>query len=125
MDIKFRGLTFPFIITDGKVTTGGLEECIISSIKNILSYLVGTRWFNYDFGAFPHKLMKEPNDTIQQALIEKFLMDGIHSYEPRVTLQPPLIISNDGLGKFSITITYEIKSTKELNELVYTFYGNN
>jgi len=114
----YTGLSYPFIITNGTVALTILEELIEASIRHIISYAYGTRFFMPKFGCLTEQLLKEPNDIITKDMAVLYLTEAISTYEKRVTLKS-IIVEVLGIGKLSIKLQYVIKNTTELKELLY------
>lgn len=82
-----NGIIFPVTIVGGELYSPSLEESIISSVRVILSWEHGTRYFNTKFGASLYKQLYEPNDQVSDTVIKVLITKAIGIHEPRITLK--------------------------------------
>lgn len=116
------GLIFPIQLTDtGKpiVTTGA--ELIRSSIRCILAFAFGERFFLREFGANTDNLLDEPNVKLLEEILERQIITAINTYEKRVK-NLRVIVVGDGDVKLDVRITYEIKQTQKQDSFIFPFY---
>lgn len=118
-----KGLVFPINVnsTGGVSLTTGFEV-IHSSIRIILSWLYGTRFFLGEFGSKLEELIEEPNDLILAAQVRFFIIEAITRWEKRIT---PLEVSINRKDEHSINIIlrYQLINSKIENTFVFPYYS--
>lgn len=117
------GLVFPIQLdTTGKPPIEGGFTLIESSIKVILSWAIGTKYYLGEFGSRLEHLLQEPNDDVIKALVKHFTVDVISQWEKRVELlEVKLDSRSDNI--IAIFIKYRIKNTKLENSFIFPYYS--
>src|SRR5882757_6492467 len=106
-DFIGSGITFPIILTNGRPTISSGFDIIRASIKTILAYAIGTRYFLAEFGSRLEELLEEPNDEILQNLVNTFVIDAVTQWEKRVATITTDIIKVDDIS-IQVNITYQV-----------------
>lgn len=119
-----KGITLPLKLVGGKPPLETGFDLIRSSIRMILAWSFGTRFFLNEFGSRLEELLEEPNDVILEEMVEHITSDAINKWEKRVELLGVIAEgSKKDLGyKMSLTITYRIKAVDRTDTFVYPFY---
>ncbi len=118
-----KGLIFPITLTaSGRPPIDGGFPLIESSLKTILSWAVGTRYYLGEFGSKLEQLLQEPNDGVIKALVKHFTVDVISQWEKRVEILEVQLDSKDDQS-ISIAIRYRIKNTKLENSFIFPYYS--
>lgn len=115
-----KGMIFPLQIENGgiKVETG--IPLIQSSIKMILEWSIGTRFFLGEFGSFLPTLLEEQNSNLLKNVIETYVVDPLKRWEPRIEkLEAQVIEVND--NTISLNITYRIITTQQDDSFIVPF----
>jgi phage baseplate assembly protein W len=99
----------------------GTEE-LERSMAVVLSTAPGERPFRPAFGCRIWELMFEPIETSTMGLMEMYVQEALHMWEPRVEIDSVLVEPSDIDGAVTIQISYIIRSTNDRRNLVYPFY---
>jgi phage baseplate assembly protein W len=125
MSDEFVGKGFPFpmrINESGSFTLiEGIEE-LERSMAVVLSTAPGERPFRPAFGCRIWELMFEPIETSTMGLMEMYVQEALHMWEPRVEIDSVLVEPSDIDGAVTIQISYIVRSTNDRRNLVYPFY---
>jgi phage baseplate assembly protein W len=119
-----QGWSFPVKIN----AKGGLDwstgpDRIKAAIWIVLSTSLGERLMLSDFGAGIKDYVFEPNSTMVRAQLESAITKALTQWEPRIQLvsvqatQSPV---EDSL--VLVNISYQIRDTNELYNMVYPFF---
>ena len=120
-DITGKGLIFPLELTPkGSVVVRGGFDLIKSSIKQIVVWLVGTRYFLGEYGTTIMGSLEEPNDVISQGMIEFNLYDKLPMWDKRFNIQDVTTIQPKD-GTLNISITIALKNTEIQETLTFSF----
>ena len=117
-----KGVSLSFDISnDGSIRLSSLQELVKESIFIILSTKVGERVMNYNFGCEIHELMFEINNVATQARARMYVTDAIRKWEPRVEIKS-VEVESIAKNEIIIDVSYYIKGTNVVDNLVYPFY---
>jgi hypothetical protein len=113
----------PCVQADGRIATVAFEEDIRQAIHIILGTNPGERVMRPDFGAGLNAFVFEPlNETTQQSVktrVEEALVD----WEPRIDVEEVRVaIDSAERNKLLITVSYRVRASNALHNLVYPFY---
>lgn len=113
----------PCVQADGRVAIVAFEEDIRQAIHIILGTNPGERVMRPDFGAGLNAFVFEPlNETTQQSVktrVEEALVD----WEPRIDVEEVRVaIDLAERNKLLITVSYRVRASNALHNLVYPFY---
>lgn len=120
-DFIGNGLIFPIQLKNGRGILGSGFDLIRASIKSILAFKVGTRFFLPEFGSRLEELIEEPNDEVLKNLVTTFIVDAITQWEKRVSQIDASVIRVDD-SKIQVSITYQIKNSQSVDNFIYPFY---
>jgi uncharacterized protein len=113
----------PCSATDGSTATVAYEQDVYEAIRIILGTDWGERVMRPDFGAGLNSFVFSPltQTTLQQ--IQTRVQESLVQWEPRIDIkQVSVTIDTSEQSKLLITITYLIRTTNTVNNLVYPFY---
>lgn len=116
-----QGITFPIVLNNGRAQVFTGVELIRSSIKIILSWETGNRFFLAEFASRLESLLFEPNDFLLKALLQRFVIEALDNWEARIELLQSSVekVNNE---KVSITMTYRILTTNTVDTFTFPFY---
>lgn len=120
-DFIGNGLIFPIRLVKGRAVISSNFDLIRSSIKNILAFPAGTRFFLPEFGSRLKELIEEPNDEILHNLVQTFIVDAISRWEKRVNQVSAEIIGKDD-HTIQVNIAYQIVNSQTVDNFIYPFY---
>jgi phage baseplate assembly protein W len=119
-----KGITLPLRLVKGGVPVESGFDLIRSSIKMILAWTFGTRFFLNEFGSRVEELFEEPADLILTELVEHTAEDAINTWEKRVeVVQLSAELDPLEMGKINLTIMYRVKAIDRTDTFIYPFYS--
>lgn len=119
-----RGIAFPVRLdARGNVALSEYEQNIEESIRVVLGTAIGERVMRPLFGCRIHDLVFYPNNSSTAALVSFYVREALVKWEPRieeisVTSHPDPERENTLL----VNISYRVRRTNNLRNLVYPFY---
>jgi phage baseplate assembly protein W len=116
------GLVFPIKLVNGKPPIDTGTELIESSLRDILSWVFGTRFFLGEYGSKTHHLLQEPDDGVSASLLKLFTTGTIERWEKRVTNTSVVIIKSKP-GVMVIRLSYQIVNTQITGSFIYPYYS--
>ncbi|MCX5328344.1 MULTISPECIES: GPW/gp25 family protein [unclassified Streptomyces] len=115
-----RGLTHPFRLgVTGLSQSEGVRK-VEESIRIILGTQHGQRVMRPSFGCDLAALAFAPNNATTANLARYYVADGLARWEPRIEVLDVGVDSAD--AQLIITITYRLRATQDVHNLVYPFY---
>lgn len=120
-DFLGTGLSYPIELENGKPVVSKGKALITSSIKTILSWVLGTRFFLGEFGTRIYDLLEEPNDTVANDLLEAFIKEGLTKWEKRITVSGVKVSQTEN-NKLA-TIIYSINGLPGLETFIWPIYS--
>lgn len=78
------GLFFPIELEEGSPVQPGLFDSIDASIRHIMAYIYGTRYFNPAFGTIIHDKLGDANSDYNLEAVRRDLTVAIENWEPRI-----------------------------------------
>lgn len=116
-----QGLSFPIQVNDkgGISLTSGID-LLRCSIKIIISWVLGTKLMNGQFGSNLLLLIEEPNDDILQHQVDYAITNAIELWETRVNLLDTTINQTD--DGINISLSYQIVGTNIVDSFIYPYY---
>lgn len=107
----------------GGVSTSEAEENVRQSIFIILGTAPGERVRRPDFGCDIHDLMFAPNNPTTAGLAEFYCEEALAKWEPRITnIEAKATPSQDEPSRLDIRVTYMIRGSNRVDNLVFPFY---
>ncbi|MCT4604689.1 MAG: GPW/gp25 family protein [Marinisporobacter sp.] len=122
-----RGWKFPIKVdtSTGRIMTSSYEEDIKEAIEIILNTAKGERIMRNDFGSKIIDYIFEATDATTLNLLKREIKDAIFQWEPRVKDIEVNIQKDPTSGsKILIDISYIVRKTNNLFNMVYPFYIN-
>jgi phage baseplate assembly protein W len=119
------GLSFPVNTRNGNLAITSDEALIDQSIKIILGTNPGERVMRPDFGAGLNAFVFEPINTTTLEALRKRVQDSLVDWEPRIDVQSVKLTTDASPGERGIVwidVTYRVRTTNTLRNLVYPFY---
>ncbi len=124
-----QGIAFPLQLQNGTLGMNAYESQVAQSIRLILSTAKGERVMRPDFGAGLERLAFEPNNTVTAILIQQQVNEALLHFEPRIEVLGVSVNQSDQAavtasqkGELLIEISYRVKTTDSIENLVYPFY---
>jgi uncharacterized protein len=123
-DIIGRGVAFPLRVDrrGGLALVSG-DEDVSEAITLILGTAPGERPMRPEFGCGIHDYIFEAIDAFTMARLELEIRTALDRWEPRIELiDVDFDVSNSARGELKIEISYVLRATNDLRNLVYPFY---
>jgi len=122
-----RGIGFPFSISGSGSSKTGIdttegEQHVIDSIAQILGTPIGSRTMRRDFGSRLHEIPFEPLDEGTKGLIDRFVLEALGIWEPRIEVLQTNVTHISDRGRAEILITFRIIRTNVVRNFVFPFY---
>jgi len=124
MDVLGTGVAFPL----GVDRRGGLalsrnEEDVDQAISIILSTSPGERPMRPEFGCGVHDHVFDVIDAAALGQMELEIRRSLERWEPRIdVLAIDFDLDGTAEGRLAITISYRLRATSDVRNLVYPFY---
>jgi uncharacterized protein len=118
------GLAFPLAAdSSGALATVSFEEDIRQSLQIILATNPGERVMRPEFGAGLRDFVFEPADLTTIHRIQIRVQESLIDWEPRITVNA-VNVTADPVTRSTlfISITYTVRATNTVANLVYPFY---
>lgn len=122
-----RGWKFPVQVDSktGRIMMSEYEEDISEAIRIILRTSKGERVMRSHFGCGINRFVFDLTDDSTLRMMESSIKEGITAWEPRVeAVEVQAKIEKETPGKIAINISYVVRATNNLFNLVYPFYIN-
>jgi Bacteriophage baseplate protein W len=119
-----QGWAFPPCLErDGEIEIVAYEEDIHQAILIILRTSRRERVMRPDFGAGLDDFLFEPLNETTMQLVKTRVEESLIDWEPRIIVEEVKVTGEqEPDGKLIIDITYRIRATNTLHNLVYPFY---
>ena len=119
-----RGWSFPpNVESDGKIGMVAYEEDIRQAIRIILGTNPGERVMRPDFGAGLNVYVFEPVNRTTIELVKTRVEEALIDWEPRIDVEEVIVTTDENeLNKLLIDVTYRVRATNSLYNLVYPFH---
>jgi phage baseplate assembly protein W len=119
-----QGWAFPPCLeSDGEIEIVVYEEDIRQAIIIILRTSRRERVMRPDFGAGLDDFVFEPLNETTMQLVKTRVEESLIDWEPRIIVEEVKVTGEqEPAGKLIIEITYRIRATNTLHNLVYPFY---
>jgi uncharacterized protein len=123
-DILGSGVAFPLRVDRrGGLALVRAEEDIAEAITIILGTAPGERPMRPEFGCGIHNYIFETVDAYTMARLEQEIRIAIDRWEPRIDLiDVEFGLDRVDHGEVVIEISYVVRTTNDLRNLVYPFY---
>ena len=123
-DILGAGVAFPLRVD----ARGGLaivrdEEDVVEAIRVIIGTAKGERPMRPEFGCGIHDYVFEAIDAYTIGRLDYEIRVALDRWEPRIdVLDIDFDDEGAGAGRLLIDITFQLRSTNDVRNLVYPFY---
>ena len=119
-----QGWAFPPCVeAKGEIEIIAYEEDIRQAIIIILMTDRGERVMRPDFGAGLNTFVFEPISETTMQLIRQRVEESLIDWEPRIIVEEVKVTADRTEdGKLLIEVTYRVRATNTLHNLVYPFY---
>jgi uncharacterized protein len=123
-DILGSGLAFPLQIDQrGGVALVSGEEDVAQAIAIILATAQGERPMRPEFGCAIHDHVFDELDAATLGDMDRAVRDALARWEPRIDVaNVEFDLSNIARGAVLIDVTYRLRATNSIRNLVYPFY---
>jgi uncharacterized protein len=123
-DIIGQGWRFPIRVNaKGGIDSSNGPARIQQAIWIVISTSFGERVMRPTFGAGAADFIFEPNSPAKRAALASQIQNALTTWEPRITVsQVSVAASPDQAGLVLASITYTIRTTNELFNMVYPLY---
>ena len=124
-DLIGSGLAFPLRADQrGALALAGGVEDIEQAIALILGTAPGERPMRPEFGCAVHEVVFDTIDAAIFARIHGAVHEALERWEPRIeVVDLDVEQSDEEPGKLLVGITYRVRATSRLHNLVYPFYA--
>lgn len=122
-DILGKGIAFPLTVNSrGGIAISQNERKIQESIRFILGTQFNERVMRPNFGCNLNSLLFAQNNTATANLAQFYVEDALRIWEPRIIVEDINVENDYENNSLIIKVSYRIKATYELDNLVYPFY---
>jgi phage baseplate assembly protein W len=123
-EIVGSGVAFPLQVNPrGGVALAGGEEDINQALALILATAPGERPMRPEFGCEVHDLIFDNIDAATVGKMETAIRTSLDRWEPRVEVTAvDFDLDRSADGQVVITVTYRVRATNHMRNLVYPFY---
>jgi phage baseplate assembly protein W len=113
----------PGVSADGAIAEAVYEDDIRQAIRIILGTNPGERVMRPDFGAGLNRFVFEPVNQTTLALVETRVRESLVDWEPRIDVLS-VSVTTDAAQRnlLLIDVSYLVRATNSLHNLVYPFY---
>lgn len=122
----FLGIGWAFPLgfdADGSVSTAVYEEDVRQAILIILATNQGERLMRPRFGAGLDDFLFEPVTATTEERIRTRVHEALVDFEPRIDVEEVKVEAAAPVrSRLDISITYRVRATNALHNLVYPFY---
>jgi len=113
----------PQLGPDQRLALAAYEKDIEQSIRIILGTNRGERVMRPDFGAGLIEFVFEPANTATMELLKKRVEESLIDWEPRIDVEEVKVtIEPNERNRLDIDVSYRVRATNNLHNLVYPFY---
>lgn len=96
---------------------------IKQNLVSLISYHLGQKLRQENFGTRIWECIEEPNTQIQRFLVKQFILDGINAWEPRIKALDCNITAHSSI--LHITLKFNIHNSSSIEELNFNFNPQN
>lgn len=113
----------PCAAKDGSTALAAYELDVEEAIRIILGTNWGERVMRPDFGAGLNAFVFSPLNQTTMQRVQTRVNDSLVKWEPRIDVkQVKVTMDPTERNKMLVAITYRVRATNTLNNLVYPFY---
>lgn len=101
----------------------GDPDLIKQNLTSILTYQIGQRFREEDFGCRVWECLEEPNKDITAFLVRKYIAESISSWEPRIeALEVTSYIDSEALY---VQVKFKLNSSNIIDDLEFSYNPTN
>lgn len=97
---------------------------IKQNLTAILTYQIGQRFRQEDFGSRTWECLEEPNTSALNLMIKNFVKDGIAAWDPRITALKVLALKPTK-ESIRLLIYFKVQDSQRIEELNFQYNLNN
>ena len=113
----------PCTANDGSTAMAAYEKDVEQAIRIVLGTDWGERVMRPDFGAGLNSFVFGPLNQTTLRMVQTRVQDSLIKWEPRIDVeQVKVTLDPRELSKLVIAITYRVRVTNTVHNLVYDFY---
>jgi Bacteriophage baseplate protein W len=113
----------PCTANDGSTAMAAYEKDVEQAIRIVLGTDWGERVMRPDFGAGLNSFVFGPLNPTTLRMVQTRVQDSLIKWEPRIDVeQVKVTVDSSELSKLLIAITYRVRVTNTLHNMVYDFY---
>jgi phage baseplate assembly protein W len=113
----------PCAANDGSTAMAAYEKDVEQAIRIVLGTDWGERVMRPDFGAGLNSFVFGPLNQTTLRMVQTRVQDSLIKWEPRIDVeQVKVTVDSSEPSKLLIAITYRVRVTNTLHNLVYDFY---
>jgi hypothetical protein len=107
----------------GRIALAQYERDIEEAVLLILQTQPGERPMRPEFGSYLHRLAFQPNNAATSGLARRYVWEALTRWEPRIEdVEVKTVIEPERPECLLVHITYKVKTTNDIRNLVYPFY---
>jgi phage baseplate assembly protein W len=113
----------PRLEPDGRIAEAVYEQDVREAVTIVLGTNPGERVMRPDFGAGLNRFVFEPVNATMLARVQTQVRDSLVTWEPRIDVEQVAVRpQGDPPSTLLIELTYRVRATNSLQNLVYPFY---
>ena len=113
----------PCTANDGSTAMAAYEKDVEQAIRIVLGTDWGERVMRPDFGAGLNSFVFGPLNQTTLRMVQTRVQDSLIKWEPRIDVeQVKVTLDPREISKLVIAITYRVRVTNTVHNLVYDFY---
>ena len=117
-----RGLSHPLRLDPAGLSVSSGARKVDESIRLILGTQYGERLMRPTFGSNLRTLAFAPNNSSTANLARYYVAEGLARWEPRIEVLDVAVDNSATQPLLVISITYRLRATQDVHNLVYPFY---
>jgi phage baseplate assembly protein W len=122
-EVLGAGIAFPLHLEDGKLSLAHDEDDVEQAVLLILSTAPGERPMRPEFGCALQELAFDRIDSQTTGRIEREIRVALDRWEPRIGVESiEFDFDRADEGMVEIVLSYRLRHTNEIRNLVYPFY---
>ena len=121
-EIYGRGLSHPLRLDLTGLSVSSGARKVEESIRLILGTQYGERLMRPTFGSNLRTLAFAPNNSSTANLARYYVAEGLARWEPRIEVLEVTVDNFATQPLLVISITYRLRATQDVHNLVYPFY---
>lgn len=117
-----RGMTYPLQLGVAGISESAGVAKVEESIRIVLGTQYGERVMRPRFGSNLQSLAFAPNNVATANLARYYVAEGLAQSEPRIEVVDVVVTNDTVNGALLIDISYRLRTTQDVRNLVYPFY---